>query len=161
LPNPKYVKKINCAVSPDGSTKMTKIFYVPLDIINENNLPNYVRGCNTIENFHPVHEQQNLKHLVVQDEVTMKPLCDIFKENKVRSVSILKLDTEGCDCKILQNFSNYLKLHEAQKDLYWPKKIIFETNSLTDDQLINNTIALYEQLGYKSQRNHEDTELTL
>ena len=51
LPNKKNVIKVNSAITGDNVPKNTKIkiFYIPFDIIINENLPIYLRGCNSIK----------------------------------------------------------------------------------------------------------------
>ena len=46
LPNPTNVKKINCAVSRTNQNEILHVYYVPEDVIVEQQLPAWLKGCN-------------------------------------------------------------------------------------------------------------------
>jgi len=146
LPNRKNVTKINCAISIDDIEKQTNIFYIPEHVIKEKSLPKYLRGCNTINTYHKLHIEQGLTDLVVVETVKQVPISKIFIDYKVKSVKHLKIDTEGCDSDILLCLYKYLQLKDQA---YFPKKITFESTSLTLKSKIDLVIEKYSNLGYK------------
>ena len=153
LPNKDNVKKINCAVSFDNTEADVKIYFIPESVIKENSLSHWLVGCNSINGYHPAHE--NYKHLVTTKVIKQIPIRKLFEDNNVTSLDLLKIDTEGGDSKILTHFFDYIK----EKKLY-PKKIQFESNKLTPEQDVNTVIAMYESLGYKvTKRNKHNTSL--
>ena len=159
LPNPQNVKKLNCAVSLDGKPGRDKVYYIPDNVIKEQNLPPWIRGCNSMGDYHYQHKHRKLQNLVVTEEVDMVPIGDILEEHAVHRLNVLKVDTEGGDCYILQSFLPVLKDRSQQ---YWPKHIQFESNILTAEAVIDETITLYTDLGYKMvRRGDENTLLSL
>ena len=66
--------------------------------------------------------------------------------NSYNEAKTLKLDTEGGDSYILQSFIPFLK--DRLKENY-PQTIEFETNILTPAEVVNETIELYVELGYR------------
>jgi len=145
LPNKKNVKKINAAISIDNSESEIDIYYIPEHKLKENNLPLGLKGCNKIGTFHPHHIKRNITHLVEIQEVKQIPLVKLLTENNVRKIDVFKIDTEGLDCYILNQLFNYLKIKEH---LFYPKKIIFETNKLTNIDVIQKTVDNFISIGY-------------
>jgi hypothetical protein len=157
LPNKKNVKKINCAVALDNIEKDCTIYYIPEETIIENKLPIWLTGCNSINDFHPHHKTLQIESLVKTKIIKQYPISRILIDNSVRKIDYLKIDTEGGDCDILSHLKIYLE--DKSKDFY-PKKITFETNRLTDRKKINDTIDLYISIGYKlEERTKADTTL--
>jgi len=76
----------------------------------------------------------------------MVPLGDILEQHNVERLKTLKLDTEGGDSFILQSFVPVL---ENRPKEYWPQTIEFETNILTPAEMVNETIDMYVELGYR------------
>lgn len=150
LPNKKNVKKINCAVSFDNVYRKSKIYYIKDENIKKYNLPDWMRGCNSLNDYHHQHKINNLEHIVEVYEIQEIPIADILIENNVRRIGFLKIDTEGGDCYILNNLREYLISKPKE---YWPIDIVFETNELTEKELLNNTLKDYYSMGYKFKYN--------
>lgn len=156
LPSPKNCIKVNCAISFDGSAGKTNVYYIPEELIESNRLAPWLRGCNSIGDYHYQHTTQNIKHLVNINEVDQVPLSKILDDNHVRGISLLKIDTEGGDCYILQSFVPYLESHTKE---YWPKRILFESNILTPENIIQETVDIYQELGYNLIRRDNENAL--
>ena len=146
LPNKKNVKKINCAISFDNTESDITFFYIDENTIKENNLPQWLRGCNSLGDYHLQHKNLKIEHLVKITTVKQRPLSAILIENNIRNIKYLKIDTEGGDSDILLNLSNYLKEKER---IYYPEIITFETNELTKKEKINEVLNVYYSLGYR------------
>ncbi len=144
LPNKKNVIKLNCAVLDNDFDQLT-LFFVPEDIIIKNNLPGWLKGCNSVNHYHVQHTKLNIEHLVVKEKVNCLTMKRLFENYNIRQVKCLKIDTEGHDCKILMSFLPYLKTKSSE---FFPKKIIFETNNLTPKIEIQETIRSFESVGY-------------
>jgi hypothetical protein len=69
LPTKKNVKKINCAISPNNQVYQDDIYFIDPVTIKKYNLPNHFLGCNKIGDFHELHKQDNLTHLVSKHKV--------------------------------------------------------------------------------------------
>lgn len=159
LPNPANVKKLNCAVSLDGNSGRDKVFYIPDETIEKHNLPPWIRGCNSVGDYHYQHKRRKLESLVVTEDVDTVPIGDVLEEHKVHQLKMLKVDTEGGDCYILQSLLPVLKDRGQQ---FWPKHIQFETNILSSRAVIDETVSLYVRLGYKTiQQGNDNTQLLL
>lgn len=143
LPNKKNVKKINVAVSYDNIDSEVDIYFIPESVIKENNLKRDLVGCNSINDYHPAHLQY--KNLVETKKIRQIPIGLLFNNNDVKSVDLLKIDTEGGDSKILTHLFYFLK---DKSKSFWPKTITFESNKLTPKKDVDDVIELYESQGY-------------
>jgi len=157
LPNPKNVVKLNCAISLDSSTNDIDFFYISPDIIKEHRLKPFLRGCNCIGNYHPMHVKHKLEKHVAVTKVKQKTYESIISDYNITELEYLKIDTEGGDCRIMEqvfNCSNKLK----------PKKIKFETNSLSKQNEVNNIIKKFKTINYSvldTNKQKTDTVLIL
>jgi hypothetical protein len=145
LPEKPNVKKVNCAISFDNTESDIDVYFIPESVLISNNLPIGLSGCNRIGEFHPHHISKKLTHLVSVEKVKQKTLLNFLKEYNVRKVKHLKLDTEGGDCFILNSLANYLQDRDR---MFYPEKITFETNLLTEMSIIESTVNLFINLGY-------------
>lgn len=155
LPNPKNVVKLNCAISFDGSESPIEFYYLHPDIIKKHKLKPFMKGCNSIGTFHPMHVKHNVQDLVTVDIVQQRSLRSIFNEFNVTELNYLKIDTEGGDCKIMRQLYN-LTIR--------PKKIKFETNSLADPHEVAHILDIFSKIGYDvswDNKAKRDTVLTL
>jgi len=136
LPNNPHVIKVNCAISNiDG---ITDVFWVDPKDIEEHGMFSYLRGCNSINHPNEIILNElksfNLESLLKKSECITATWKTIVNRYDIKSVNLLKIDTEGHDCHIINNI-----LDDCEGVL--PKKIIFEANKLSDPILINKTIG--------------------
>jgi hypothetical protein len=137
IPN-KY--KFNVAIS-DVNGKC-KVYYIPINIIEKYNLPNWIRGCNSMSKHHPTAIKYLVKNnlplsLIQYDEVDKLSLKQFIDNNNINFFELLKIDTEGHDVIILNEyFKNNPKII--------PNKIIFECNELTPTHIVNDFINFME-----------------
>lgn len=142
LPNNDKVIKVNCAISDIDFE--TDIFWISPDDIKKYNLPNWLRGCNSIINPHPTAIKELDKVNLSQIYKTSKCKCitwiTLVNTYDITSVNLLKIDTEGHDCKIIKNilYSNTIL----------PDEILFEYNVLTNENEFKNTMDLLIINGY-------------
>lgn len=155
LPNRDNLIKVNKAISDTNG--YVDVYYVDSNKIMYYNYPNWLRGCNSINNPHPTVTKfcldNNVKDLVIVEQVETITLFDLFAEHNVTEIDFLKIDTEGHDVVIM----NYLLDMENQPTI---NKIQFESNVLTNP---NDLKLLYEKAkiqGWKIQRLETDTILT-
>jgi hypothetical protein len=159
LPSKPYVHKVLTAVSDhDG---VAKVFYISEEIIKKHDFPWWVRGCSSINAYHPTVMQLLLsKKIDPVDAFTSKtiPMYSVetlFGMYQVDDCECLKIDTEGHDCVILSNY-----LEGIKKGKYGPaRKILFESNSLTPTEQVENTILKFQELGYAIVHSGENTIL--
>lgn len=139
------VKKINCAISFDNTESTLDLYYVPFGVLKDNDLPLWLSGCNSANDYHFEHKWRNITHLVKKITVPCIPISKLFIDNNVEKLSHLKIDTEGGDCDILMHFLDYL---QTQPREHYPARIEFESNYLQPRQKINDTVYSYLNIGY-------------
>ena len=160
LPEKDNCLKLNMGVS--NYNGKIKVNYLPLENIRKYNLPWWVRGCNSVNNYHPtvtkLLKKKGLKkeEVITSENIPCQTLNSILKDNSIKSFYYLKIDTEGHDHVILthffQNFANNRIL---------PHKILLESNSLTEKSDVLNVIKLAKNIGYDLISNKGDTILKL
>lgn len=147
--------KVNLAISDtDGSVK---IYYVAESDIRQYNLPDWVKGCNSINTPHPsvysFLKENFTTDLISSREVDVLSFGSFVKQFAISSVDFLKIDTEGHDFKILRSMLN---------TQVRPKKIHFEANSLYSESEIRQIILELESAGYHlTQRTSVDITMSL
>jgi hypothetical protein len=146
LPNPPGVKKLCCAVSPNNVRSSIDVYYVPADVVEQQNLPHWLRGCNCVGEYHLQHQKLNVKHLVTIESVPCVPIGEIFEKEQITELDLLKIDTEGNDCVIMLHFAEWLK---TQPTSCRPQKINFESNELSDQHQVQQVIQIYKNFGYR------------
>lgn len=158
LPDKLKVRKLNCAISKDNKEELAEVYYVPESSIKKHNLPDWLKGCNSVNEYHLQHSILNVKHLVRKDKIKSLPISKIFKDFNITELDFLKIDTEGQDTDILLHLANDLTVWP--KTVY-PKKILFESNTLVSPEKVLNVIETYEKLGYIVIHSDHDTLLEL
>jgi FkbM family methyltransferase len=149
LPVKQNVKKINCAVSNNNG--WIDINYIHPDTLQQYNLPDYLRGCNSIGKVHPTAQMivrnNNLDESAIfrKDRIRVIDFETLCKEHDVEGIRYLKVDTEGHDCVILQNMFSYA---QSNPDIM-PQKILFESNILSNDRDIIDVILEASKYNYK------------
>jgi FkbM family methyltransferase len=157
LPDKPNVTKVNCAISNINGT--IDVYYVKPEDIIKYNLPNWVRGCNSINKPHPTvlnllgdkHDSVITKEVV--QVINWSRLVDIYK---IESIKYLKIDTEGHDGLILDDYYNTCL---SNVELL-ANTIIFENNILADIELNNSVINKFLNLGYNGEKIGDDYKLT-
>lgn len=134
-------KKLNYAISDtDG---VSNIYYVGIDDIEKNNLPEWIRGCNSIDKIHPsvqrYFEENNVSVNVLSKQIERVSVRSLFQRESIQSIDFLKIDTEGHD---------FIIIRDLLKTSVRPKKIKFEANSLYTESEIIDIICLMEKNGY-------------
>jgi hypothetical protein len=144
LPDKLNVKKINVGISNINS--FLDVYYIPEKIIESNNLETWFKGCNCINNYHPLHIEHNVSHLCKIEKVKVITTYELFYQNNVRNVKYLKIDTEGHDVTILKTLFFYIKYLPIN---FYPNRIMFETNQHSKSKDVDEIIELYCSIGYK------------
>ena len=157
LPNRAGVKKLAVAISHNHG--MLPVFYIPERTIRARGLPEWLRGCNSVGDYHPKHVELMVRDLVQIDTVDVMTIADIFDLHDVTELDYLKIDTEGADCDIMLNLFKFL---ESEPRSRYPKKILFESNELANQELVeaikNQFVVI---MGYRVTRSGYDTVLEL
>lgn len=146
LPNKPNVLKINAAITAHKTSNSIDIYYIPEDFIDKHKIFYGMKGCNSINTYHPLHIAYKLQPFVKIERVVLLNIEELLTILNVRSIKELKIDTEGHDVVILQGLYEYL-LQKSKE--YYPEKIQFESNEHTDPNKVSFIIHIYEQLGYK------------
>jgi hypothetical protein len=113
------------------------------------NFPNYIRGCNCINSYHPEviitckNRNIDIDTIYEKEEIDVTTVYQIMINNNIDGVYYLKIDTEGHDTVILKYF-----YEENKNKLFLPHIIRFESNHLTPNEYIIDTINLYSTIGY-------------
>lgn len=148
--------KINCAISNyEGEID---IYYLTDEEITRYNLPKWVRGCNSVNVPHPsvitILTERCIPIEVIRfDRMSVRRIKSIIDEHNVTHIDFLKIDTEGHDCIILNDFLDTVD--------FLPKKIQFEANVLSDRI---DVFAICKRLsinGYNIERINDDIIATL
>lgn len=161
LPNKPGCIKLNMGVSDhDGKTS---VYYIPDEILTKHNLPWWLRGCNSINSYHPtVVSECKRRNITPSDvihsyEIEICPLISILSKYNVSGIMYLKIDTEGHDTVILSKFFD-----DITNNSQLPHCIVFESNVLSRMEDVKRIIAMYNTLGYDLIKNDgNDTELRL
>lgn len=158
LPDRPGVKKVNCAVSRSNQKEMLQVFYVPESVIAERNLPDWLRGCNSVGDYHLQHRKLGITDLVVKKHVPCIPIGEIFEQYDVTELDYLKIDTEGSDAEIMLHLYEYLITQPANKK---PHRILFESNELNPAHLVELVKTKFVEIGYCVVKSDTDTVLEL
>lgn len=136
--------KVNIAISNESG--FIEVFYVDDAVIQEFMLPNWVRGCSCIGDLHPTVESMfiergiPLSRIKVQS-VKVEQLHTVIAQSGIVEYDHLKIDTEGHDCIILNDY-----LDETN---FFPRKITFENNALSDVVEVKKLVKRLNGHGYK------------
>jgi hypothetical protein len=158
LPNKKNVTKINAAVS--NFNGFVDVYFLSEEVIESFKLPEYVKGQNSIGYPHPeILKSWSGKGLTVnhisKKKVEVINFEKIINQYNVGGLILLKIDTEGHDCVILEDYLEYTK----DKKYLLAEKIIFESNILSDQNRVKSIINRFLSLNYKLIKTGENTIL--
>jgi FkbM family methyltransferase len=135
---PKCLKE-NVAVSNNEGS--VDIYYIPSEKIKSLGLPDWLRGCNSINEPHKtIVDMGWLGHLEI-DSVPVVRIKTLFDKHNITDIELLKIDTEGHDCVILNDFLDTCTIR--------PKVIQFESNSLSNHHDIYEVCKRLQLIGYK------------
>lgn len=158
LPNRKNVIKVNTAITANRTTDSIDVYYIPEKVINELNIGSWMKGCNRINEYHPLHIKGNFQKYVKIEKVPLINIDEFLIKYNIRTIKYLKIDTEGHDVIILKGLFNYLKTKSIE---YFPQKILFESNSNINIEDVDNIIKLAVSMGYTLLSRGEDTLMIL
>jgi hypothetical protein len=145
LPEKPGVKKICGAVSATNRKSMLQVYYVPESVIVKHQLPSWLRGCNSVGNYHLQHQKLGIEHLVETSHVPCWPIGQLFEQEQVTELDLLKIDTEGQDVSIMLHLYEWLQHQPATQK---PRRIEFESNELSDPEKVVQVVNKYKTLGY-------------
>ena len=160
LPNKAGCIKINNAVS--NFIGEITINYISIEDITKYKLPNWVKGCNSVNHYHPtitkllLDKGIQIKDIAISYKVPCKTLLFLLTEYDIQGFYLLKVDTEGHDSIILEHF---FKNNKSNNLL--PHKIIFESNELTKKEDTDNIIKISQEIGYDLISSGGDTIIKL
>jgi len=148
LPSYKNIIKINAAISDKNG--FIEVYYIHPDDIKKFDLPNWIRGCNSIGHPHEtvskiLMERKIDTSIVNKKIVKLLKLSEILDEYNVEYISYLKIDTEGHDFFIMKDYLEYC----MSKNNCIANKIQFETNSLSNQEDIYKIKNSLKELKYK------------
>lgn len=140
-------KKENVAISNfEGECKVfyleeEDIIQINLSRKETNKIPEWLKGCSSIIEPHPTL----LKYVdITQIRVGLAKvvkLKSIIEKYNITEIDYLKIDTEGHDCVILNNFLDECDI--------LPHQIKFENNRLTNQEELNKIVKRLESLDYQ------------
>lgn len=161
LPEKKKCLKLNLAISDKNSE--TNVFFLKPEIIKKYNLPECLRGCNSIGSYHPTvnrilkENNINIEENITSYKVKTKTLYNVIIENNINGLFYLKIDTEGHDTYILKKFFNDV----SNNNYLLPHEIKFESNILTNKNNLHDIINCYTSIGYDLIYSKHDTLMKL
>jgi FkbM family methyltransferase len=135
-------RKENVAISNQEGE--ISIFYIPSDKIQKYGLPNWVRGCNSINEPHKTIIQNGWGKYLTEDKVKVERIKTVLDRHVITDIEFLKIDTEGHDCVILNDFLDTCDIR--------PRKIQFESNVLSSYYDIMKVVERLSKDGYKCQQ---------
>lgn len=143
LPN---CTKENVAISNyDGEINL---YYIPSKVIEIESIPNWVRGCNSVNSIHPTILLYGWQNFVKGEVVKVVRIKSLIEKYDIKQIDVLKIDTEGHDSVILNDFLDTVDI--------LPKTIQFECNVLSDTKEINKLLYRLERLNYSCNQVKDD-----
>lgn len=149
LPEKDVNLKLNLAIS--DSEGEVECYYLDESIILKYGLPEWVRGCNSINHPHPtvvklLKDRKIDENIFLKDIVKKITLYKLYQNYNICGVYYLKIDTEGHDIYILSKFfEDYNKIKDNK---ILPHKLLFESNKLTEANKVDNIVNKYLDIGY-------------
>jgi hypothetical protein len=143
---PKHSKNryINAICVAGESAAKLPFFYIPEERIKEGHLPDWLRGCGTLDPDHSFVQGNrdnisNYREYLHRKDLPTIQIKDLLPSRMDRQLDLLKLDTEGADFMLLCSILD----HGAR-----PTHIIFETCFMSEPQfeLLDSRLR---DLGYR------------
>lgn len=160
LPNKKFIHKVLAAVSNKDGT--VKSYYIPEETIKKYNWPWWLRGCNSINEYHKtgleyiLNQRLNPEEVFVENTVNQYSVKTLFEMYQTTSINFLKIDTEGHDNIIINNYLDWVETSKV-----FAKEVMFEINFTSKEQT-DNTVQRFINHGYQVvERNNQDVFLWL
>lgn len=125
-----------------------QIYYIPSDVIRDNRIPKGLRGCNSVNEPHPTVLKMGYGSYMVCQTVKVVRIKTLIDKYGITDVSFLKIDTEGHDLVILDDFLKTCSII--------PKCIQFESNVLTSSEDVKQMVKRLFAMGYSCRQENED-----
>jgi FkbM family methyltransferase len=146
-------RKENIAISNYRGTLW--VYYMQPEDIELLGLPKWARGCNSVNKPHPTITgllinklgQAGLQY-IKKSEVKVERIKTVLQKHKIKKITTLKIDTEGHDCIILNDFLDTVNIK--------PENIVFEANHLTRPGDIAKVKNRLMRSGYKVRQYKSD-----
>jgi FkbM family methyltransferase len=132
-------RKENVAIS--NKEGFIDLFYIPSAVIAAEGLPNWVRGCNSVGKPHDTVVNQGWGKYLKHESVRVERIKTLIDKYGITKIEHLKIDTEGHDCIILNDFLDTCDIK--------PKKITFEANVLSSVHDVKQLVRRLSAIGYK------------
>ena len=145
LPNPPHVTKIHGAVSNVSGT--IDVYSISPENILKHNLPDWTRGCNSVNAPHKGFAGKVPDEIFTKDTVPVYTFSDIINMCNVKSCKYLKVDTEGHDAIILQSYVECLS-----KGFPFIPKIQFEDFGWSEKKDVDAVLEKLVGYGYTWER---------
>lgn len=144
-------RKENVAVSNfEGEVDM---YYMNPDDVDALDLPKWLKGCNMMGEPHPtmvdvLRREYGSISPIKCHKIKVVRIKSLLKKHNIEKVQYLKIDTEGHDCTILNDYLDTVGI--------LPKIIQFENNQLSDQKEIEVITERLTKLGYKMKYSNGD-----
>ena len=116
------------------------IYYIPSSVIEREFLPNWVRGCNSVNIPHPTIVDLGFSHFIEKNTVKVVRIKSLIDKHEIKRIDLLKIDTEGHDITILNDFLDTCDIK--------PKVIQFENNVLSNQKDVIKIVERLNNKGY-------------
>lgn len=151
IPSSSQIIKICAAVVGDSyrslNTPLHFMYRVPdnIEYLCGRKIPEWIRGCNTLDTYHPMHVQLRLRRFVEKIPVrTVISAQSLLIQNAVFQVEHLKIVTEGWEYEILKNVAAYfVNMPRA----FYPVRISFQTTHMLAKEK-SEILSLFSELSY-------------
>lgn len=160
LPEHDTVIKVNAAVTHEKNQPTASVVYVPEEDIDRlEPTRGWLKGCNCINDIHPLIKKYNLSDHTVKDVVPLLNFQDLIQKYQINSVDTIKIDTEGHDHIIMKGVILYIK---SLKTGLKPKYIRFEHHPLfvNDNDILYIIMEMINE-GYKVHKENNDIVFNL
>lgn len=125
-----------------------ELYYIPSYIIETVGLPDWLRGCNSVGKMHDTVVKSGWSGYCVSESVKVVRIKSLIDKYKIAFIDLLKIDTEGHDCIILNDYLDTVDI--------LPRVIQFENNVLSNKEDVNKVVVRLEDLGYQCKQVHFD-----
>jgi len=135
-------RKENVAIS--NKEGLMQMYFVNPKYIGKNGIPNWIRGCNSINKIHPTVKAMGLEEYVDVEQVKVVRIKSLIDKYDIKEIDLLKVDTEGHYCIIVNDFLDTVDI--------LPKVIQFESNVLSYTIDVQELTDRITALGYKCEQ---------